>query len=50
VAYDKEKAKSGMEGRTTQTERWGRRADVKLSTRKHRRTEGKKEVREQLDS
>lgn len=48
MAYDKEKAKAGMEGKTSKTERWGHRFDVKLSTRKHRRMQGDEEILQQL--
>lgn len=46
MAYDKEKAKSGMEGKTSQTERWGTRADIKKSTKKKRRKVSRDELME----
>ena len=46
MAKPKTKAKSGMEGRTSRTSRWGTREEVKDAARKQRRKDDRSAVRE----
>lgn len=50
MAYGKEiNPKSGMEGKTTQTERWGNRAYYKWVASRKRRRQAKEEINKQLE-
>ncbi len=49
MANEKVKVKTGMEGRTTRTARWGPRAAYKAASRKRRRAEDREAVRARLD-